>query len=363
MGDVELRRAIREALPPGALRPRPRRTLFFVPLVAAIVGGSAALALVPLPWWAALPASLAVGGLYGSLFFFGHELAHGAMTRSRRLQDLLLYVAFLVYCLSPHLWRVWHHVAHHAHTNLEDRDPDNFGTYREFLEVPATRFLARFAPGSGQPWSFVYLFTFFTLHTQGVLWMKSGRPDFRSLDRRRAAVETAAMALFWIALGVALGPRGALWVVVVPMLGANFTILSYIVTNHMMRPLTDEPDVLATTMSVTTWRWLDRLHFHFSHHVEHHLFPSMPTSEAPRVRAVLQRIAGDRYMAPPHAHALAVLFASPRVYDGHQTLIEPYSERRVAIPRVEAALRRPEASPRRALAPPPAAASPAEESR
>jgi hypothetical protein len=107
----------------------------------------------------------------------------------------------------------------------------------------------------------------------------------------------------------------------------------------MVRPLTEETDTLATTMSVTTVKLLDRMHFHFSHHVEHHLFPAMRTSMAPRVRRVLIRHFPDRYLAPPHWRALLIVFQTPRIYDGPQRLIEPVSGRREDIPDIERALR------------------------
>jgi fatty acid desaturase len=335
-----LKARIRAELPAEVFAPRPWRALWALPLAGSIAALSATLVVFHLPWYLALAGAFLLGNLYGSFFFFGHEMAHGGMLRSRRAQDGFLFLTFLVYGLSPHLWRVWHHQAHHAHANLEDRDPDNFGTLAEFLRTPATRFFTRFAPGSRHWLSALYLFSFFTVHTQSILWKKSHRPEFVRLHRRRAEAETGLMMAFWLALGTAIGPQASLYVIVLPMMGANFVILSYIVTNHMMRPLSPHRDTLGTTMSVTTLGWLDRIHFHFSHHVEHHLFPTLSTCYAPLIRARLLELVPDRYLAPPHIRALCVLFASPRVYDGEQALVEPYTGRRVSIPQVEAALRR-----------------------
>jgi hypothetical protein len=49
----------------------------------------------------------------------------------------------------------------------------------------------------------------------------------------------------------------------------------------------DGPDSLSTTMSVSTFRVVDWLLFNFSHHVEHHLFPSMSPRYYPLVRQSL----------------------------------------------------------------------------
>lgn len=74
--------------------------------------------------------------------------------------------------------------------------------------------------------------------------------------------------------------------------------------------------------------WLDPLHFHFSHHVEHHLFPKMGSDQAPKVRAWLQREMPDRYVCPSHARALAALYRTPRVYQDAHTLVDPLDRSR-----------------------------------
>ena len=218
---------------------------------------------------------VAVGNAYGALMLFGHELAHGAMVRSRRAQNALLYLTGLIFCLPPGFWRVWHHTAHHAHTNVPDRDPDNFGTFEGFRPTPMRRLLMKFAPGSGHWLSGAYLFTFFTVHSQWVLWAKSRDWGWSVADRRRAMAESLGMAAWWVGFGYTLGWWAAVVAVLIPMAVANAVIMSYIVTNHLLRPLSARRNTLATTMSVRTWRVLDLLHFHFSHHVEHHLFPGM----------------------------------------------------------------------------------------
>ena len=81
-------------------------------------------------------------------------------------------------------------------------------------------------------------------------------------------------------------------------------------------------------MSVRAWRWIDPLHFHFSHHVEHHLFPKMGSDQAPKVRAWLQQEMPDRYVCPSHVKAGAMLYKPPRVYKDAKTLIDPLNPER-----------------------------------
>jgi fatty acid desaturase len=235
----------------------------------------------------------------------------------------------------------WHHRAHHGQTNVEGRDPDNFGTLDAFRRASGfTRVLFRAAPGSaGYGASALYLFLFFTLQGQGVLWFKSRTMrDFHKVRRGRAMLDTALLAVFWMSVALVTGPRGALLVVLIPMLVSNFIVMSYIVTTHMLCPLVASRDTLRTSMGVTTLRILDVPHFHFSHHLEHHLFPAMCSWYYPRVRESLRRHLGPDYLAPPHWRALHTVFGTPRLYDGRTTLVDPFTDRRVALDEVQAQL-------------------------
>ena len=341
MSDGELARRIRGELPPEAFHTNPMRLLIAALLLAAILGLSTCLATFPLPVYAAIPGALLLGNLYVSLFFLGHEVGHGAVSRVRAVQTLVMYFAFAIFFLSPHLWRVWHNRVHHGYTNRAAYDPDNFGDVESYERYPSTNFLLKVGPGSGHWLSVIYFPTWFTILSQGVLWVKSRRlAGFAPLKRARAGADSALMAALWIALGAWLGAYRSLITILIPMMTANAVAISYISTNHLLRPQVDRSDVLASSMSVTTYRWLDRLHFNFSHHVEHHLVPSMNTSYAPLAREVLQRLAGARYLAPRHWQTLILLFRTPRVQDGNRALVDPQRHVQVTFDEIEAALRR-----------------------
>jgi len=326
---------------PEAFRTNPMRLLIAALLLAAILGLSICLATFPLPVYAAIPGALLLGNLYVSLFFFGHEVGHGAVSRVRAVQTFVMYFAFAIFFLSPHLWRVWHNRVHHGYTNRAAYDPDNFGDVGSYERYPSTNFLLKVGPGSGHWLGVIYFPTWFTILSQGVLWVKSRRlAGFAPLNRARAGADSALMAALWIALGAWLGAYRSLITILIPMMTANAVAISYISTNHLLRPQVDRSDALASSMSVTTYRWLDRLHFNFSHHVEHHLVPSMNTSYAPLAREVLQRLAGARYLAPRHLQTLILLFRTPRVQDGNRALVDPQRRVQVTFDDIEAALRR-----------------------
>jgi fatty acid desaturase len=348
--EESLRAKIRADLPAYLFTPKPLWSLLVIPVVGLIVAGSVMLATVPLSWPVAILCSILIGHLYGMQTFLGHDISHGASIRPGPLRTLVTYLTFAVYVVSPYLWLPWHNQAHHGHTNVEGRDPDNFGTLDEHRRANwFTRFVLRLGPGSsGHVVSFLYLFLFFTVQGQGVLWVKSREmPDFRGLRRRRVLIDTVLLAVFWLSVAVLTGPRGALLIVLIPMLVTNFIVMSYIVTTHMLSPMVTSRDTLRTSMGVTTSRVLDLLHFHFSHHLEHHLFPAMCSWYYPRVRRSLRRHLGDRYLAPSHREALRRVFLTPRLYDRLDTLVDPFTGRRVAIEEVQAALAGPGGRPER----------------
>jgi fatty acid desaturase len=339
--DTSLRAAIAAELPRAAFVRRPLRALLVFPLVAFIAGASALLLTPALPWYLVVPTLLALANAYVALMFFGHEVAHGATVRSQRLQDAVLWVSCAIFVVSSHLWRHWHNRLHHGRTNVPGADPDRYDLVDDLARTPPfIRWLTtRFAPGSGRWPSAFYFFIAFTVHGQSVLWHYSRRQRFGGFRWTRALGETAVVAACWVGLGLAVGPRGALLIIVIPMLLANAIVMAYITTNHMLRPLTEAPECLATTMSVTTLRAIDAIHLHFSHHVEHHLFPAMSHRYYPLVRKSLRRHAPERYLAPAHWRALLTLYQTPRHYATYDELINPLTGRRLPLAAIEERLR------------------------
>ncbi|MEM7308298.1 MAG: fatty acid desaturase [Planctomycetota bacterium] len=269
--------------------------------------------------------SVLLGTFYGALMFFAHEVGHGAVVRGRRAQDAVLYLGCLIFCFSPSLWRVWHNQVHHGNTNVPGRDPDNFGVGEGQGEVRRRRFLSM-APGMGLA-GFALTTVAFALAAQDVLWRKSRRmPGFEHLPRRRAALDSLGMLLFWSALALTLDGYGILFVIVVPMLVANSTVLLYVLTNHMLMPLGTPTNALRGSLSLRTLGALDVAHHYFSHHTEHHLFPASPGTSYPAVRAALLQHFPEEYRLISHARALELLRSRPRADDKVQ-LVEAVAGR------------------------------------
>jgi fatty acid desaturase len=334
LSDEKLRAAVRAKLPTSVFRRSPWRLAWAI-IPAVLIAVCAPLAMRA-AWYFAIPLSIVIGHSFAMLMFFAHEIAHGAVTGSRLLQNLVVYPACSVFCISPRLWRTWHNSIHHAHANVDPKDPDSYGTMERYRHGGRFRkWVVHNSPGSGSILSPLCPFVFFIGQSQGVLWADTRKPEFKHYDARPAKIESVIMMLFWITVAILTGWRGALYLVAIPMMVANFMVMIYIFTNHLLRPLTEKHSSLDGTMSVTTLKLIDRFHFHFSHHIEHHLFPSMGSNNYPLVRQALQEIAGDRYLAPSHTTALRMLYSVPRVYGSPSEFLEPRTGRRVQIASVE----------------------------
>lgn len=128
---------------------------------------------------------------------------------------------------------------------------------------------------------------------------------------------------FWIGLGFVIGWNDWLFVFVIPLLIANVIVSSYIATNHNLNPMVPVNDPLANSLSVTVPKWIDVLHFQFSYHVEHHIFPGMNPKYYPLVKKQILRLWPERYHCMPFVKALVLLWKTPRVYYRRKSFIDP----------------------------------------
>ena len=317
-------REVRAQLPAEIFQPSPGR-LAWLPVHLGLIAVLAAYVVVwTPPWYVALLCAIVAGHSWGCLGFLAHEAMHHSLTRNRMLQKLVGYAGFGLYGLSPTLWVAWHNQAHHANTGKPVADPDGFGTLGFWRKNAVVRTLEKLSPGSGYKRSAAFLFVWFSLHSFLVLVFHSQRNGYYArISRRTVYLESLAMLAFWLGVLALVGPWSFLFVYGVPVLVANALIMSYIATNHFLNPLTELNDPLANALSVTSPRWLSKLHLEFGYHVEHHVFPTLSGRHAPAVRDVLVRLYGERYLSLPHTRALRLLYTRPKIHDGYDTLIDP----------------------------------------
>jgi fatty acid desaturase len=315
---------VRPSLPADAFDAVPSRLAWLGLHVALIAGGITALALHIGGWWAAPLYALVIGHSFAGAAFVGHETMHGAVVRGTRARQIIGWICFLPFTLSPRLWVAWHNKTHHAHTMDEANDPDCYPSLATYHRSAGARFADRVAFGHRRPLGFLTLAVGFTGQSGQMLWNWSRNTDaMNARERRLAILESLLGWAVWIGVLALVGPARFIFAFAIPIMIGNAIVISYILTNHSLSPMTAVNDPLVNSLSVTLPRVFEKLHLNFGLHVEHHLFPSMSSHYAPLVRDELVRRWPERYQSLPLFTALARLARTPRVYASDVTLHDP----------------------------------------
>jgi fatty acid desaturase len=314
---------LRNYLPSEYFRPVPSRLLWLIPHLVLIVGCAAGIVCGNPNVFIKLALALVIGHSFACWGFLGHEILHGSVVKVAWLRDLLGGLCMSPFNLGPMLWRWWHNVEHHGHTQRYHRDPDTYSTLNDFHQRPGLRLLQKVAPMKSL--LFFPLFgVWFTTHSLVMLW------HVQRKGTRRERVVTLAQYLLpltiWLSLGMWLGWTHWAFFYLVPLFVGNFIVIAYIATNHLLNPLLQEDDPVAGSLTVTTWRVIDILHLNFSCHTEHHIFPAMNPKYAPQVKALLKKFWLDKYQEMSHGRALLTLWRTPRLYLDEVRLVDPHTE-------------------------------------
>ncbi len=317
---------IRHQLPRDIFKPYWPR-LFPILIVFALgVVGVVAICHLNWPWYGQLSLALWVGYCWSIGGLFAHEILHGSVVRNRTIKDVLGFLCFLPYLISPTFWRYWHNNLHHSHTQKIILDPDAFPTLKIFKQSRFAQWMFPYTPGSRHKRSYFYLFFWFSFNTQVVQhYLRYRNKTFQKLSHLRVNLElVAAFAIHIVAL-ILVGPENWLWAVLIPFLFMNYLPFSYISTNHNLSPLTKHNDPLANSLTVTNHPLLELLHINFGYHVEHHLFPTLSGVHLKKVHGLLKSEYPDRYCSMPKWKAIRQLYKTPRIYKNSTTLIHPES--------------------------------------
>lgn len=207
-------------------------------------------------------------------------------------------------------------------------DPDAFPTIDEYRSNSLIRFGDHLTFGAGRLRGFLGLLVGFTAQSYSVLFLMARQRGY--LSRRAfgvAVAETLAGIVFWIAIALLIGPWALVFVFAIPLAIANTIVMSYIMSNRSLSPLTEVNDPLLNSLSVTMPRFLEILHLGFGMHVEHHIFPSMSPRYAADVCRVLEAKFPGRYQTMPFRQAFMRVFRTAHVYKNATTMVDPLNGR------------------------------------
>jgi fatty acid desaturase len=319
-------REIRPLLPAAASTPAYSRALWIPLHYTIIIALAWALGSHRVPWPLWPIASIVIGCCMAGVTFVGHEALHGGVVRGRALIRIIGWLGFLPFAVSPQLWVAWHNRVHHNHCGQPGIDPDVYPTFAEYKALPNARLMADyFALGRRRLAGVASLLFGFTGQSIQIL-RKAGRSGLlRPNLHRRAFMETLAGVAVWVAVGFLVGPLAFVFVYLIPLIVANTIVMSFIMTNHNLSPLSPVNDPLINSLSVTLPRVLEWLTLDFGFHVEHHLFPTISTRHGRAVRKALRERFPERYQSMPLHTALYKLHHTSRVYRDDTTLIDPHT--------------------------------------
>ena len=323
-------RELRPELPAKAFEPARSRLVLIPAHLAVIAAAILAIASGWVPWPLVPLLSLVIGVSFACLTFVAHEAMHGGIVRGRTARQIVGWIGFLPFTLSPRLWAAWHDRVHHATANAAD-DPDVYPTLAEYRANGRVRFfIDAFSPG-GRRWrGALSLLLGFTVQSTHQLLVARRRGFLGPRALALAVAETLAGVAVWAAVAVLVGLVPFLFVYVLPLLVANAIIMAFILTNHSLSPRVEINDPLVSGLSVTAPRWIEWITLGFGYHVEHHLFPAMSSRHAPAVRALVRERWPGRYQAMPLRTALRELHRTSRVYKDAATLVDPRTGREFA---------------------------------
>jgi fatty acid desaturase len=319
-------RQVRPLLPENAFAPARARALW-IPVhyaIIALLGWALASGHVPRLAWPVV--SIVIGCCMAGVTFVAHEALHGGVVRGRALIRLIGWLGFLPFCISPQLWMAWHNRVHHNHCGQTGVDPDMYPTLAEYRAQRGARVMADYF-GLGRRRLGGISSLLFGLTGQSLQVMFRAR-RVGILPRhlhRRAIVESLMGVAVWAAVAALAGGTAFVFVYVLPLIVANTIVMTFIVTNHNLSPLSPVNDPLVNSLSVTLPRVLEWLTLDFGFHVEHHLFPAMSHRQGRVVREVLRAQFPERYQSLPLGEAIRRLHHTARVYRDSTTLIDPHT--------------------------------------
>ena len=245
-------------------------------------------------WWA-VPAFAAYGALYGGASDARwHECGHGTAFRSKRLNDVVYYLAAFMLLRPPTLWR-WSHVRHHTDTLVVGRDPEIV------LPRPASGVdvATKFLPVTGVPKSLWRTLR----HTAGRI--DDDARDFVPEDElgklkweSRAFVAVLAGTAAWSLAAWSMVPL--LYIGLPTVYGAWMTQV-FAITQHagLREDVLDHRLNSRTVYMNPVFRFL---YLNMNYHVEHHIFPTVPYYSLPALHAEVKDC-----LAPPSRSLPAAL--------------------------------------------------------
>jgi len=238
--------------------------------------------------------------------FLAHELSHHAIVRNKRIRYPLEVIAWGINLIPATMWDKVHNHTHHTHTNTPE-DPDRLYFVAEKTKSTSLYTKIFYAHKKGVRWNPVVLSHFIPYIFRNILsvfYPKNNKPSivpfkpkYSREQKRLITAELVVVILFQAGIFYLVGKSMLAYFFAGPLsyvfTSAIFNV--YIYTNHFLNTVNDEHDPVLGTTTVEVPAILNKLHFNFAYHTEHHLFPSMNSKYFPELSRILREKYPERY--------------------------------------------------------------------
>ena len=345
---VDYVKVLRPLLPPQAFAPNFSKLIILgINVLILLLGWAIArqLNLWSFYWlWLYLPLTLIMGNSVVVLLFACHDMMHGSVIKNPRLADFVALIGLSLLWMPPTLWKAVHNHKHHTQTNsLQDPDRsylaqqnNTWGKWIQNLVIPSAEVNGLFlAFGMLTAWG-----THTFRHLTSILLFNRNDVDYvpaavvvSSTKRRLIATETVWIAAIHLSILLYIhNPIGILLGYLLPISIGYAGVMFYVYTNHFLCPMTEVNDPLLNSVSLRMPKIFDTLHFNFSYHTEHHLFPGLNSDYYPEIQALLQTHYSAQFNLIPAGKAWQLLLETPRHYRDAQTLTDWTDQKTVTCP-------------------------------
>ncbi|GGO44454.1 delta fatty acid desaturase [Streptomyces daqingensis] len=310
-----LSRRVQEA---GLLRRRPvRGAVLLIVTAVLLASGWAAFLAVGDSWWQLLVALL-LAFAFTQCGFRGHEAGHRQTFRGKRLNNVVGLVFGNLFIGLGFGWWMNKHSRHHAHPNQVGRDPDieTGALVFDGADAPdrtgAMAFLTRHQAGLFFP---LLLLEGWNLHVASVRSLRSRRTGAPAPVAVEALLLLVHAAAYVSVVAVVLSPVKAVVFVLVQQGLFGLYLGSSFAPNHKGMETLGRDERLdflrsqvLTSRNVRGGRVTDFMLGGLNYQIEHHLFPSMPTSALPRAQTFVRA----------HCSALDLPYAETGLIDSYR---------------------------------------------
>ena len=331
---------LRPLLPPEAFEPDSSKlVILFINMGILLLGWGIADRLNQWPiylLWLYLPLALIMGNSIVAMSFISHDFMHGSVQKKSRLTYPISFLGFAMLFMPPTQWKTLHNIVHHSQTNsVADPDrnylyqqPNTWGKKIQDFFVPSLDFnpFWFFIIGMAGSWlfhNFSNLSSILLFNNKSVDYVPAAF-TVSEKDRWTIALEFLAIfclhfsILFYLdfhPLKIALG-------YFLPLAIGHSGIMFYIYTNHLICRMTSVNDPLINSLSLRVPKIVDLLHFNFSYHTEHHIFPSLNSDYYPLVQELIDIHYPGRMNLLTAGEAWQLLMDTPRHYKDDVTLTD-----------------------------------------